>query len=150
MKIKVSKVREGVKIPTRAHSTDAGMDIYYNPENKEEWVSLRPNESYVFETGVKIEVPKNHMLQIMNKSGIASKNKLIVGACVVDHGYDGEVYINLHNVGKTKQLVEPGQKIAQAVMIPIVLPELTITESATVYDSGSERGTGGFGSTGVK
>lgn len=149
MKIKVSKMREGVKVPTRAHSTDAGMDIYYNPERKDEWVSLHPNESYVFGTGVKIEVPKNHMLQIMNKSGIASKNKLVVGACVIDHGYDGEIYINLHNIGKTKQLVEPGQKIAQAVMIPIVLPEISITESETVYDFQSERGAAGFGSTGV-
>tara|TARA_Y100001937_G_scaffold124928_1_gene190623 strand:+ start:776 stop:1228 length:453 start_codon:yes stop_codon:yes gene_type:complete len=149
MKIKVSKIREDVKLPTRAHSTDAGMDIYYNPEDKEQWVSLRPNESYVFGTGVKIEVPKNHMLQIMNKSGIASKNKLVVGACVIDHGYDGEVYINLHNIGLSNQLIEPGQKIAQAVMIPIVLPELSITESDTVYDFESERGAGGFGSTGV-
>lgn len=149
MKIKVSKMREEVKVPSRAHSTDAGMDIYYNPESKDEWVSLHPNESYVFGTGVKIEVPKNHMLQIMNKSGIASKNKLVVGACVIDHGYDGEIYINLHNIGKTKQLVEPGQKIAQAVMIPIVLPEISITESETVYDFQSERGAGGFGSTGV-
>ena len=98
MKIKISKVREDVKIPTRAHSGDAGMDIYYNPENKSEWVSLRPNESYVLQTGVKVEVPENHMLQIMNKSGIASKNKLVVGACVVDHGYDGELFVNLHNI----------------------------------------------------
>ncbi len=150
MKIKISRMRDQVKIPTRAHATDAGMDIYYNPEATDEWVSLRPNESYVFQTGVKIEVPKDHMLQIMNKSGIASKNKLVVGACVIDHGYDGEVYINLHNVGKTKQLVEPGQKIAQAVMIPIVVPELSVTDSDTVYDFESERGTGGFGSTGVR
>tara|TARA_B100001094_G_C18056827_1_gene732920 strand:- start:426 stop:878 length:453 start_codon:yes stop_codon:yes gene_type:complete len=150
MKIKISRMRDQVKIPTRAHATDAGMDIYYNPEATDEWVSLRPNESYVFQTGVKIEVPKDHMLQIMNKSGIASKNKLVVGACVIDHGYDGEIYINLHNVGKTKQLVEPGQKIAQAVMIPIVVPELSVTDSDTVYDFESERGTGGFGSTGVR
>ena len=74
------------------------------------------------QTGIKMEVPDNCMLQIMNKSGIASKKHLIAGACVVDEGYSGEIFVNLHNIGDQVQFVEPGQKIAQGVFVRIEKP----------------------------
>ena len=88
------------------------------------------------------------MLQIMNKSGIASKKTLVTGACVVDSGYDGEVFIDLHNIGNDNQRVVEGQKIAQAVLVPIVVPSLEEIEEDNIYGKSTVRGAGGFGSTG--
>ena len=87
------------------------------------------------------------MLEVKNKSGIASKRQLVVGACVVDPGYDGEIYVNLHNIGVSTQIIKPGDKIAQAVLVPVVHCGI---EEATEdnLNNGSTRGDGGFGSTG--
>jgi len=154
MNIKVHRIREGAKLPTRAYESDAGMDIYYCPNGRklppliiEEGVPISPRQSVLLSTGIKVEVPYGHMLEIKNKSGIASKKQLIVGACVVDPGYDGELFVNLQNIGLTTQYIQPGDKIAQAVLVPIV--HCGIEE---VYEDNLNaktlRGIGGFGSTG--
>ena len=89
------------------------------------------------------------MLEIKNKSGIASKRQLLVGACVVDCGYDGEVFVNLHNIGHETQVIRPGDKIAQAVLMPISYCEVEeVLQDSLNYSS--TRGDGGFGSTGVQ
>ena len=89
------------------------------------------------------------MLQVMNKSGIATKMQLITGACVVDEGYDGEIFVNLQNIGQTNQYIEPGQKIAQAVFVRIEKPSMMEIETDAIYGGSTSRGSGGFGSTGV-
>ena len=96
---------------------------------------------------LKTHIPEGYMLEIKNKSGIASKRQLVVGACVVDPGYDGEIYVNLHNIGCETQVIKPGDKIAQAVLVPVVHCGI---EEATEdnLNNGSTRGEGGFGSTG--
>jgi dUTP pyrophosphatase len=96
-----------------------------------------------------MEVPSGCMLQIMNKSGIATKTQLITGACVVDEGYDGEIFVNLQNIGKDIQFIEPGQKIAQGVFVRIEKPALRMIEEDNIYGEETSRGSGGFGSTGV-
>jgi len=154
MNLKFAKLRPEAKLPVRAHPTDAGMDIFYccngDPISKlykteKFWIPKR--ESRVLPTGLKVEVPEGYMLEIKNKSGIASKRQLLVGACVIDPGYDGEIFINLHNTGSESQVIAPGEKIAQAVLIPIV--HCGIEEvSADELNNSSERGEGGFGSTG--
>ena len=96
------------------------------------------------------EVPSSCMLQIMNKSGIASKRHLITGACVVDEGYTGEIFVNLHNIGTTPQFIEPGQKIAQGVFVRIEKPVLWVTEEDNLYGGETTRGSGALGSTGDK
>ena len=91
------------------------------------------------------------MLQVMNRSSIASKRSLIVGAHVIDSGYNGEVFINLHNVGGSVQTIKHGQKIAQLVMIPVVPFRPTEILEDTLYEDGitiSNRGDGALGSTG--
>lgn len=92
------------------------------------------------------------MLQIMNRSGNATKKQLIVGACVVDSGYDGEIFVNLHNIGAEGQMIRPGMKIAQAVLIPIVPMRLREIEEDNLYGRHpitiSNRGDGSLGSTG--
>jgi dUTP pyrophosphatase len=88
------------------------------------------------------------MLEIKNKSGIASSRSLVVGACVVDSGYNGEIFVNLHNIGSLTAMVDPGQKIAQAVMVPIVYPEIEEITEDDVYGRQTDRGFGALGSTG--
>jgi len=89
-------------------------------------------------------------LEIKNKSGIAFKRQLLVGACVVDPGYDGEIYVNLHNVGTETQILQPGDKLAQAVLVPIVHCEIEEVLNDNILNFNSERAKGGFGSTGER
>jgi dUTP pyrophosphatase len=147
MKLKVYRVRKMARLPERAHDTDAGMDLFYCPEMLQ-MVSLKPGQTSLFETGLKIGVPPGHMLQVMNKSGIATKKQLVVGACVVDSGYSGEVFVNLHNIGNKEVYIHPGQKIAQAVLLPVLTPAIEEVPTDQVYDDETTRGGGGFGSTG--
>ena len=92
------------------------------------------------------------MMEIKNKSGIAYKRQLLVGACVVDSGYEGEVFVNLHNVGTDTQYLEPGDKVAQAVVVPVVHARFVASESPDIYEwypiTISNRGNGALGSTG--
>jgi dUTP pyrophosphatase len=156
MNLKVYRTRKGAKLPTRAYQSDAGMDVYYcaNGERKrfpdDQGLVIAPRESTLVPTGIKVDVPYGHMLEVKNKSGIASKRQLIVGACVIDPGYNGEVYINVHNIGLRPQTLFPGDKVAQVVLIPIVHCKVEEVETEKEFNHYSGRGTGGFGSTGDK
>ena len=151
MKVRVQRLHENAKLPVRAHPTDAGMDLFFCPAPRDDIPkqieSVLPHGSSLFPTGLKIEVPEGYMLEIKNKSGIASKRQLVVGACVVDPGYDGEIYVNLHNIGVETQKIKPGDKIAQAVLVPVVHCGIEETSEDNL-NNGSTRGEGGFGSTG--
>lgn len=146
--VKIYRIRPEAKLPTRAHNTDAGMDMYFSPVEGAA-VRVKPGQSVLLGTGVKMEVLPGCMLQIMNKSGIATKTQLVTGACVVDEGYDGEIFVNLQNIGKDIQFIEPGQKIAQGVFVRIEKPALRLIEEDNIYGETTSRGDGGFGSTGV-
>ena len=89
------------------------------------------------------------MLEIKNKSSVAAKKQLLVGACVVDAGYDGEIFINLHNRGKQTHWFADGDKLAQGVMIPISLCEI-IEVVVDDLNKDSTRGSGALGSTGSR
>jgi dUTP pyrophosphatase len=115
------------------------MDLFYCPngnrgvcteENGDYWIPARG--SSLVSTGLKTEIPEGYMLEIKNKSGIASKRQLVVGACVVDPGYEK---------------IKPGDKIAQAVLVPVVHCGIEEVTEDTL-NNGSTRGEGGFGSTG--
>mgnify|MGYP003111886541 CR=1 FL=1 len=156
MNLKVYKIRPDARPPHRAHKTDAGMDLFYCPNGerarvlKEEGLAIGARESVLIPTGLKVEVPYGHMLEIKNKSGIAYKRQLVVGSCVVDPGYDGEVYVNLHNIGLKTQYLQPGDKIAQAVLIPVIHCGVEELETDNFMNLYSDRGLGGFGSTGER
>ena len=134
--------------PVRANPSDAGLDLCYNGD----LTAIQPGESKILSTGLKFGIPHGYMLQIMNRSGNAAKKQLMVGACVVDSGYDGEVFVNLHNVGNNTQTIESGMKIAQAVLIPVVHARFVETSEDNLYDwypiTISDRGDGALGSTG--
>ena len=151
MIIEYCRVRPDAKPPTRANPSDAGLDLYFNPPEPEAAIRIEPGESKLFETGIRVGVPHGYMLEIKNRSSVAAKKGLVVGACVVDSGYDGEVFVNLHNIGKEAQHVTRHDKIAQAVMIPVVHFRALETHSGDIYDwhpiSMSNRGAGALGST---
>jgi dUTP pyrophosphatase len=134
----------------RANPSDAGLDLCFNPPDA--WYGgIKPGESMILPTGLKFGIPHGYMLQIMNRSGNAAKKQLMVGACVVDSGYDGEVFVNLHNTGKEIQTITAGDKIAQAVLIPVVPVRFVETNKDALYDwypiTISDRGDGALGST---
>ena len=138
--------------PVRANPSDAGLDLKYNPDVGSQPVSIEPGQSMILGTGLKFGVPHGYMIQIMNRSGNAAKKQLMVGACVVDSCYDGEVFVNLHNIGKKAQIINAGDKIAQAVVIPVVPVRFLETKNDNLYDWSpitiSGRGDGALGSTG--
>lgn len=149
MILEVKKVRETAKLPSRANPSDAGADLFYCPE--EPTVQrIKPNQNKILPTGLKFEVPHGYMLEVKNRSSIAAKNSLIVGACVIDSGYNGEVFIDLHNVGDTEKVIYPDDKIAQVVLVPVVpfrvrcVDRELYSEAVTI----SNRGDGALGSTG--
>lgn len=154
MIIEYSFTHPNVFPPTRANPSDAGLDIFFSPIQRGETISIAPGESVVLPTGLRFGIPHGHMLQIMNRSSVASKRSLLVGACVVDSGYDGEVFVNLHNVGTKIQEINAGDKIAQAVLIPIVPFRAYCRHDGDLYNSYpitmSDRGDGALGSTDVK
>ena len=145
--MKFTRIRD-VKSPTRANSTDAGIDFFIpNDFDKE---ILEPGEKILIPSGVRVNVPEGYALVAFNKSGIATKRDLQVGACVVDHGYQGEVHIHVFNYGNDQQHLHAGDKIVQFVLLPLGDPAIEEVNEEELYTSISSRGTGGFGSSGTK
>jgi len=139
--------------PTRANPSDAGLDVRYSPSPSElhKAASIGPGESKILPTGLRFGVPHGYMLEVKNRSSVAAKRSLLVGACVIDSGYDGEVFINLHNVGNITQTIEAGMKIAQVVMVPVVHFRAIERIDGELYEypiTMSGRGAGTLGSTG--
>lgn len=145
--LKFIKTKE-VKNPVRGHETDAGIDFFI-PEDFES-ITLQPNEDILIDAGIKVIVPKGFALIFKEKSGVATKKKLTIGACVVDSDYRGVVHLHLFNNGRNEVTLEPGDKITQGILVPIALgtPTEISEEEYNSYDT--ERGEGGFGSTGTK
>lgn len=148
MLIQYSKEHEGIKSPNRANPSDAGLDIY---ADLMEDVEIFPGCNKVIPTGLRFEVPHGHMLQVCNRSSMGAKRCLIVGAHIIDSGYAGEVFIDLHNVGNSPQVVSNGDKIAQVIMLPVVSFRPVETTKEELYRNPvtiSNRGDGALGSTG--
>lgn len=168
----------GVKSPSRAHSTDAGIDFYmpifsrkfltdlkaiakepFRVEMNEFFSNIRipkiilgGNSRILIPAGIKVIVPKDHCLIFFNKSGIASKKGLIVGSCVVDEHYSGEVHISLINTSSTAVQIIENEKIVQALVLPINYCTVVETTEDEYNELASHftRGAKGFGSTDKK
>ncbi len=150
-RVRVYRTKENAKIPHRTHQHDAGMDFFFCPEEDSlKFTVIPPGATALLGTGIKMAVPSGCMLQIMNKSSVAAKKQLVTGACVVDEGYTGEIFVNLHNIGTENQIIEPGQKIAQGVFVRIEKPILWEVFEDNIYGSETSRGSGALGSTGEK
>ena len=162
MIIEYVRTHSAAKPPMRANPSDAGLDVFYSPEseqlslfgNDDSSITLKPGDNHIFRTGLRFGVPHGYVLEVKNRSSMAAKKGLIVGACVIDSGYDGEVFIDLHNIGNQEQTVKGGDKIAQLVMTPVVHFRAMETSSGDLYGwypiTISDRGDGALGSTDKK
>ena len=139
---------KNVKSPRRGTEESAGIDFFV-PDDFETLVLL-PGESCFIPSGIKVSLPSGHVLIAFNKSGVAVKKNLHVGACVVDEDYQGELHLNLTNTGNQPQIIERGDKITQFVLLPVNYATPIEVQPKDLYNKKSERGEGGFGSTGTK
>ena len=138
MKIKLDN---GAKLPTRAHPDDAGLDLYC-PEGGV--IVLAGGGSVTIDTGLHVEIPRGYVGMIKSKSGL-NVNHGIQAEGVIDSGYTGSIVVKLYNVSLFNFDICAGMKIAQLVVLPC------LTEAVEEVDEivGGERGTNGFGSTGM-
>ena len=141
--IKIKKLNDNATIPTRSHSTDAGLDLY---ASESEWV----DEGTLISTGIAVDIPPGFEGTIRPRSGLTSRTGLRVQLGTVDSGYTGELkviadYIPNDVDGDQTYTVYAGDKIAQLVLSPIETPVVEVVDE---FDSESERGENGFGSTG--
>ena len=140
MKIVLDK---GAKMPTRAHPWDAGLDLYA-PEGVGLFTIAPCGGSAVIDTGVHVEIPEGYAGFIKAKSGLNVKHGLTCTG-VIDAHYTGSIAVKLYNHHHCLRYdVRPGDKIAQLVILPCLLPELELVDSLEETD----RGDNGFGSTG--
>jgi dUTP pyrophosphatase len=147
MQIRFSKMRS-VKSPNRGTPFSAGIDFYVPEDFAQRYVM--PNESVLIPSGIKVDVPQGHALIAFNKSGVAVKKSMVMGACVVDEDYQGEVHLHLINVGHEGVMVSPGDKLAQFLLLPVNYAEPREVPLDSLYDEETQRGEGAFGSTGVR
>ena len=136
-----------VKSPTRGTVQSAGIDFYV----PEDFVSqtIKPEGDILIPSGIRVRVPQGYALIAFNKSGISTKKKLIAGACVVDEDYTGEVHLHLINAGNGTVTINPGDKILQFILLPVNYADtMELTHDEYESHGETERGSGGFGSTG--
>ena len=135
MKIKLDP---GAIMPTRAHRNDAGLDLYA-PED----ATVIPRSRKVIDTGVHVEIPAGYVGLLTSKSGLMA-NHGIVSSGTIDCGFTGAIKAVLFNLSDEIMYIAQGQKITQMVIMPILTPELEVVDEMAQ----TERGEGGFGSTG--
>ena len=143
MKIKYTRLSWRAQSPEYATSGAAGADLRACTDDA---VSIAPGETVLIPTGIAVEIPAGYVGLVYARSGLASKRGLApankVG--VIDSDYRGEIFVPLHNHSNESACVEPGERIAQLVITPVLTPEFVVAEDL----SGTGRGENGFGSTG--
>ena len=143
MKVYFKKLDPRAKIPTYGTNYSAGADLRALIDNP---ITIMPNESVLVHTGVAVSIPIGYVGLVYARSGISCKRGLApsnkVG--VIDADYRGEIMVSLHNHSTTEQTIEPYERIAQMVITPFIHCEYAETDNL----DDTERGSGGFGSTG--
>ena len=128
-------------MPTRAHKTDAGIDLYAKQGTH---VTIPAGGSAAFDTGVHVEIPVGWVGMVKSKSGLNVKHGL-QSEGVIDCGYNGSIVVKLYNHSKEAFSIHGGMKISQLVVVPCMLDEWRVVDTFAE----TERGNNGFGSTGV-
>jgi dUTP pyrophosphatase len=142
MELRVAKLKDEANVPTRAHDGDAGVDLYAC-----EAAHLGPGERWSVGTGVAVEVPRGHAGLVLPRSGLARDHgiALVNSPGLIDAGYRGEVRVLLLNTDPAEVFrIEPGERIAQLVIVPLARAEPVEVEAL----ADSARGERGFGSSG--
>lgn len=145
MNIKIKRLTDTAKMPTRGDEGAAGYDLYADIK---EPVTIAPHTCEKIGTGLSLELPHGYFGAIFARSGLATKHGLRPSNCtgVCDESYRGEYIVALHNDGWASKTVEPGERIAQLILLPYQVMEFEEVEEL----SDTTRGEGGFGSTGTK
>lgn len=144
--LKIKKLKENAVIPKRATKGSAGMDLYACIEEE---VTINPGKLVIIPTGIAIALPsENYMANIYARSGLGVKHGICLsnGVGVIDSDYRGEVCVGLCNVSDTPYTVQPQERVAQLVIAPVSLMDTVQVQELDETD----RGAGGFGSTGKK
>ena len=128
---------EDAKMPYRAHPYDGGLDLH-----SRDFRYIKAGGSYTFDTGVCVQIPKGYVGLIRSRSSMMREGIITDGT--IDSGYNGSIKIKLTNLSKSKFYVQAGDRIAQLVIVPCLLPELEFVDELPPTD----RGENGFGSTG--
>jgi dUTP pyrophosphatase len=137
MKIILDK---GAKMPTKAHSTDAGYDLYARESQ-----IIGAKESAKFDTGLHVELPVGTVGFIKSRSGLLFKHEIVAGEGVIDVGFNGSIGVKLFNLSGRDYKVNAGDKICQLVILKLAdVGELEVVEQF----EDTERGSNGFGSSG--
>lgn len=141
--LRMKKLREGAVLPQRQTEGAAGYDLSACLEAP---VTLQPGEGYPFPTGLAAEIPQGYAGMVFCRSGLGVKHGISLPNCVgvIDSDYRGELVVPLRNFGDGAYTIQPGERIAQLVIMPVLLPEIVEVEEL----SQTQRGQGGFGSTG--
>ena len=144
MKVRFKKLNDMAFKPTYGTLQAAGADLRYCGLEK---ITIEPHSTEMLGTGIAVEIPDGYVGLVFARSGIASKRNLApankVG--VIDSDYRGEIKVAMHNHGGVTQVVDPAERIAQLVIVPYIHCEY---EEADELDD-TDRGSGGFGSTGA-
>lgn len=144
MEIKIKKLYKDSIIPTRGSEYAAGYDLYASLDKA---VTIKPHTTVKIGTGVAIQPPKDTFGAVFARSGLAAKEGLRPANCVgvCDYDYTGEYIVAIHNDSEEERMITPGERIGQVVFIPYV--NISFVEVDELEET--ERGAGGFGSTGV-
>lgn len=143
MHVKVKKITETAKLPTRGSVFSAGFDLY--ADNNVD-ITIHPHETRKIGTGLALEIPNGYYGAIFARSGLATKEGLRPANCVgiCDSDYRGEYIVAIHNDSNEDRIIEPKERIAQLIIMQY--PHITFEEVDELSDT--SRGEGGFGSTG--
>jgi len=143
--ILIKRLSKNIPLPKYETDGSSGMDLSANIENN---VEIEPGKSAIIPTGLAVCIPQNFEIQIRPRSGLAAKNQISVlnTPGTIDADYRGEIKVILVNLGEKVFIIENGLRIAQMVLCPVI--KATLKEVDTLKDT--KRGSGGFGSTGVK
>ena len=144
-KILIKRLSKNIPLPKYETEGSSGMDLTANVNKV---IEIQPGKSEIIPTGLALSIPKNYEIQIRPRSGLAAKNQISVlnTPGTIDEDYRGEIKVILINLGEKKFIIEKGLRIAQMVLCPVIKAEL---EEVDELDE-TKRGSGGFGSTGIK
>ncbi len=141
--VKIKKLAESAKEPIRGSDAAAGYDLYLAADFP---VQIAPHKTVKVSTGLSMEIPEGYWGAIFARSGLATKMGLRPANCtgVIDSDYRGPIIVAMHNDSDEPQCINPGERIAQFILMPQI--EIAFEDSSTLSET--ERGSGGFGSTG--
>ena len=143
--ILIKRLSKNIILPKYETSGSSGLDLSANIKTP---VEIEPGKTTIIPTGISVSIPKNFEIQIRPRSGLAAKNQITVlnTPGTIDADYRGEIKVILINLSKETFIVENGARIAQMVVCPVIKAKLKEVDSL----ENTSRGSGGFGSTGMK